>query len=188
MTINLLSPPRRSLGALRRMACRVFVAMVATLFMSSALTFALQGWTGDLRNQMSPSESSDRASFSSQLSQCNAERASLKIIAEDVRYSCASWRRPHSVLHALMKVLPNDMWLKEFSITGTEVKLVGIARSEGEIERLVSSPDLVKNLLRAKIVSMRTEAPDGRRVFHLSAQAPSFPECGPREGVAHGSH
>jgi Tfp pilus assembly protein PilN len=188
VTINLLSPPRRSLGALRRMASRVFAAMVATLFTSSALTVVLQGWTGDLRNHMSPSEGSDRVSLSSQLSQCNAERASLKSIAEDVRYSCASWRRPHSVLHALVKVLPNEMWLQEFSITGTEVKLVGMARSEGEIERLVSSPDLVNDLLRAKIVSTRTETLDGRRVFHLSAQAPPFPECGPREGVAHGSH
>lgn len=188
MIINLLSPPCRSLGDLRRLASRAFVVILATLFMSGVMTFAVRGWTRGLTTTMSSDTASAPHALTSQLMACTAERDSLKMVAEELRYNCISWRRPQIVLDALAKILPNDIWVQQVSITGTEIELVGAAASEGEIERLVSSPVLVHNLPSARVVSTRTERTDGRRVFHLSAHAPPFSGCGPREGGVHGTH
>ena len=184
MTINFLPQPRRSVGALRRGASRAVVAILFTLMLSSFSTYAARSRTRLLQPQTSI-EGGGAVSLPSQVGACTAERASLQKFVKAAQENCRSWRRPQFVLDALATELPSEIWLQKLSITGAEIEIVGVARSPIDLETFVSSPEFKRNIERAQIVAMQDVESSRRRVFHVTAQAPSLGMCGVREEAPH---
>jgi hypothetical protein len=182
MIINLVPQPHRSLAAVRRCVVRCGAGMLITVMVSSLFAFVIRSATYSLRRQMGSGQTVGGKTVSSQIAACRAEQDSLQRMILAARETCRSWRRPNILLAALTTGLPAEIWLQRVSIKGPEIELIGAVRGAHDIERLLSSPDVVRVIENVRIVSTRSEGDSGDRVFQVSATAPVSSACGDTGG------
>jgi len=172
MRINLVLQDRRSLGSLRRIIARQVAGILLTVVLGLAVTTMLHRWGRSTQKKISLVPPAHSSSLISQIAVCSDERSSLTKSIEVILDNLTSWKRPQTILKTLGEHLPAEIWLQKLSIDGAKIEIVGVARSEADIQSFASLQEWGRSMEHMRIISTRSEAASGGRVFHLSAQAP----------------
>jgi len=165
LAINLLPAEKRTYEpAGTHLPTYALTALVAALALALGARGPVQDWlyAGHLEREME--------ALRPQLRELEATRASAEEAQERLRMldgTRQSARVPLEILHELTRILPQDVWLQQFSYDGATVSVTGdAAAASGLLQALAASPYFENPQFRTSI----SRSPEGQERFTITAR------------------